>query len=185
MLHYCLARSFCFPTDDLEAVRTMMILALILSFSFNLILGMEFTDMIPQTKYIHLFTAFLSFLTGILLLSALLYYHHKLKQGQVTYFFRYKVTWIPLTVYINIIFYIICGTLSFLHFKSCASLNTIHESDSESEHTLPSANSIQVISTESPTIMPRSIVRSHSINTKEDDIVKPPPVQARRVTWAL
>ncbi|XP_076968129.1 transmembrane protein 225 isoform X1 [Tamandua tetradactyla] len=177
------------PEGDLEVVRTMMILTLILSFHFNLILGMEFTEIIPQTKYIHLFTAFLSFLTGILLLSAFLYYHHKLKQGQATYFFRYKLTWIPFTVYINVIFYIICGIFSLLHFKrsikSFACLNTIHESVRERSHGMPSGKSIKVISTGNPTVMPRSIVHAHSVNPKEDAVIKSPTVQARRVTWAL
>ncbi|XP_037695754.1 transmembrane protein 225 [Choloepus didactylus] len=175
------------PEDDLEVIRTLMILTLILSFLFNLIQGMEFTEMIPQTKYMHLFTAFFSFLTGILLLSAFLYYYHKLRQGQGTYFSRYKVTWIHFTVYVNFIFYVICGIFCLLHFKqsikSLACLNTIHVSVRERSHELPPGTSIQVISTINPAIMPRSIVRAHSIDTKED--VKPPSMQARRVTWAL
>ncbi|XP_076968131.1 transmembrane protein 225 isoform X2 [Tamandua tetradactyla] len=132
------------PEGDLEVVRTMMILTLILSFHFNLILGMEFTEIIPQTKYIHLFTAFLSFLTGI---------------------------------------------FSLLHFKrsikSFACLNTIHESVRERSHGMPSGKSIKVISTGNPTVMPRSIVHAHSVNPKEDAVIKSPTVQARRVTWAL
>eukprot|EP00074_Homo_sapiens_P095097 XP_016873142.1 transmembrane protein 225 isoform X3 [Homo sapiens] len=49
------------PEDDLKVVRIMMTSSLGLSFLLNLILGMKFTYLIPQNKYIQLFTTILSF----------------------------------------------------------------------------------------------------------------------------
>ncbi|XP_007948158.1 transmembrane protein 225 [Orycteropus afer afer] len=177
------------PEDKLEVVRIMMILTLSLSFLINLVLGMEFTYLIPPTNYVHLITAFLSFLTGILLLSALVLYHHKLRQGQFIYYSSYKITWIPYSAYINVTFFVSCGILSILNYlqlvKSFTCFNFINKSVRECNKVWQSGDSIKVISSVDPAIMPRSIVRPYSMSLKVDDVEKSPPVQARRVTWAL
>ncbi|XP_055211804.1 transmembrane protein 225 isoform X2 [Gorilla gorilla gorilla] len=54
------------PEGDLKVVRIMMMSSLGLSFLLNLILGMKFTYLIPQNKYIQLFTTILGFFSGIL-----------------------------------------------------------------------------------------------------------------------
>ncbi|KAM5223965.1 transmembrane protein 225 [Hipposideros larvatus] len=54
------------PEDELKVVRIIMILVLNLSFFHNLFLGLEFTYMIPQTKYILFIDVFISFFTGAL-----------------------------------------------------------------------------------------------------------------------
>ncbi|XP_004427240.1 PREDICTED: transmembrane protein 225 [Ceratotherium simum simum] len=176
------------PEDDLEVVRIMLILVLSLSFFHNLFLGLEFTYLIPQTKHTLFIIVFLSFLTGILLLCALLLYHQKLRQGQSVYYASYKITWIIFTAYLNVFVFIACGILSLLQHKqsinSCACLTIIHKSASESQDIQQSGNSIKVISLPARTAMPRSIVRVHSSHTKEDSPNKS-QIQTRRVTWAL
>ena len=62
--------SFFFSTDGLEVVRNILIVVFSLSFMHNLLLGFEFTYMIPQTKYTLIMTACLAFLTGNSLSSA-------------------------------------------------------------------------------------------------------------------
>ncbi|XP_003418323.1 transmembrane protein 225 [Loxodonta africana] len=177
------------PEDDLEVVRIMMILTLSLSFLLNLVLGMEFTYLIPQTIYIHFISAFLSFLTGIILLSALLLYHHKLRQGQSVYYTSYKITWIPYTAYVIVTFFVTCGILSILNSLQFVNrftcLNIINKSDRECKEIPQSGSSIKVISSTDASIKPRSIVRLHSVSVKGDVLDKSPPVQVRRVTWAL
>lgn len=54
----------CFPTGELERIRMMMIAVLGISFSLNLILGLEFTYVIPQNIYMHLLTATEGLLSG-------------------------------------------------------------------------------------------------------------------------
>ena len=56
--------SFFFSTDGLEVVRNILIVVFSFSFMHNLLLGFEFTYMIPQTKYTLIMTACLAFLTG-------------------------------------------------------------------------------------------------------------------------
>ncbi|XP_062053603.1 transmembrane protein 225 [Lepus europaeus] len=56
----------CFPTGELERIRMMMIAVLGISFSLNLILGLEFTYVIPQNIYMHLLTATEGLLSGII-----------------------------------------------------------------------------------------------------------------------
>ncbi|XP_011857033.1 PREDICTED: transmembrane protein 225 [Mandrillus leucophaeus] len=171
------------PEDDLKVVRIMMMSILGLSFLLNLILGMKFTYLIPQNKSLQLFTAILSFFSGILLLWALMLYHNKLKHGQSVHFSTYRITWIMNTAYLNVFFLSVCGILSLLECKlstgSCTCLN-IHTSDTECKE---SENSIEGISLPEHAAKPRSIVRAHTVNSKEDILNK--QVQTRRVTWAL
>ena len=61
--------SFFFSTDGLEVVRNILIVVFSFSFMHNLLLGFEFTYMIPQTKYTLIMTACLAFLTGNFLSS--------------------------------------------------------------------------------------------------------------------
>ncbi|XP_010354741.1 LOW QUALITY PROTEIN: transmembrane protein 225 [Rhinopithecus roxellana] len=171
------------PEDDLKVVRIMMMSVLGLSFLLNFILGMKFTYLIPQNKSIQLFTAILSFSSGILLLWALTLYHNKLKQGQSMHFSSYRITWIMNTAYLNVFFLSVCGILSLLECKLSTSSSTclnIHTSDTECKE---SEKSIEGISLPEHTAMPRSIVRAHTVNSKEDILNK--QVQTRRVTWAL
>ncbi|XP_016777694.1 transmembrane protein 225 isoform X2 [Pan troglodytes] len=96
------------PEDDLKVVRIMMMSSLGLSFLLNLILGMKFTYLIPQNKYIQLFTTILGFFSGIFLLWALILYHNKLKQGPSMHFSSYRITWIMYTAYLNVFFLSVC-----------------------------------------------------------------------------
>ncbi|XP_002754578.1 transmembrane protein 225 isoform X1 [Callithrix jacchus] len=169
------------PEDDLKVVRIMMMSSLGLSFLLTLILGMKFTYLIPQNKYINLFTTILSFLSGILLLWALILYDNKLKQGQSVHFSSYNINWIMYTAYLNIFFLFVCGIFSLLEYQlstgSCTCLN-IHKSDKECKE---SENHIKGISLPERTAMPRSIVRVHTVNSKEGTLNK----QTHHVTWAL
>ncbi|XP_032141002.1 transmembrane protein 225 isoform X2 [Cebus imitator] len=167
--------------DDLRVVRIMMMSSLGLSFLLNLILGMKLTYLIPQNKYIHLFTTILSFLSGILLLWALVLYHNKLKQGQSVHFSSYNINWIMYTAYLNIFFLFVCGIFSLLEYQlstGCCTWLNIHKSDNECKE---SENCIKGISLPEHAAMPHGIVRSHTVNSKEGTLNK----QTRRVTWAL
>ncbi|XP_060233480.1 transmembrane protein 225 isoform X2 [Meriones unguiculatus] len=53
------------PEDDLIMIQRLMRVTLNMSIYINLIIGLQFTFMIPQNKCIHLFVGFLSFFTGI------------------------------------------------------------------------------------------------------------------------
>ncbi|KAL2807435.1 transmembrane protein 225 isoform 2 [Daubentonia madagascariensis] len=170
--------------DGLEIVRIMMILILNLSFFLNLILGLESTYIIPQHRCIHLMTASLSFLSGILLLCALLLYYLKLKQGQFMYFSSYRISWISFTGYVNILFLFVCGILSLLQCKQSNNTCTCLDAHQSAIKCKEFGSSIKVISQPECTEMPRSIVRAHSVDSKEDVQTKP-QVQTRRVTWAL
>ncbi|XP_039327254.1 transmembrane protein 225 isoform X2 [Saimiri boliviensis] len=167
--------------DDLKVVRIMMMSSLGLSFLLNLILGMKLTYLIPQNKYIHLFTTILSFLSGILLLWALMLYHNKLMQGQSVHFSSYNINWIMYTAYLNIFFLFVCGIFSLLEYQlstGCCTCLNIHKSDKQCKE---SENCIKGTSLPERTAMPRSSVRAHTVNPKEGTVNK----QTRRVTWAL
>ncbi|XP_053451596.1 transmembrane protein 225 [Nycticebus coucang] len=173
------------PEDELKLIRVMMILILNLSFFLNLILGLESTYIIPESMYFHLINASLSFLTGVLLLCALLLYHLKLREGQSVYFTSYKINWMGFTGYLNVLFFFICAILSLLQCKktsnTCACPNRAEKSATKCDEV---GSSIQVISLPERSGMPRSIVRIHSDTGKEDDHNRQ-QIHARRVTWAL
>ncbi|KAB0377158.1 hypothetical protein FD755_011602 [Muntiacus reevesi] len=176
------------PADGLEVVRNILIVVVSLSFMHNLLLGFEFTYMIPQTKYTLIITACLAFLTGILLLSALLLYHHMLNQGKFVYYLSYKICWITFTAYLNVLLLFASGFLSLLQYKQSingsGSLITNCKSARESQVMEQHGVSIKVLSLPADAAMPRSIVRVHSAHMKEDSPERP-NAQARRVTWAL
>ncbi|XP_004688865.1 PREDICTED: transmembrane protein 225 [Condylura cristata] len=170
------------PEDKLEVVRIMMILVLNLSFLHNLFLGLEFTYMIPQMKYILFIPVILGFLTGSLLFFALLLYHQKLRQGQAVYYSSYKITWITFIAYLNVFCFISSGFLSLLsQSHSCSCLNIIRLCPIKHLDAQPSEIAVKPVSLPERTAMPRSIVRSHC---REDSLNKPHS-QTRRVTWAL
>ncbi|ELW65859.1 Transmembrane protein 225 [Tupaia chinensis] len=89
---------------SLEVVRILMIMVLSFSFFLNLFLGLEFTYMIPRNKYVTLFAAFLGFLSGALMLCAILLYRQKLEKGKSVYFSSYKESWVTATSYLNVFF---------------------------------------------------------------------------------
>ncbi|XP_003796952.1 transmembrane protein 225 [Otolemur garnettii] len=173
------------PEDELKLVRVMLILILNLSFFLNLIMGLESTYIIPESTYFHLINASLSFLSGILLLCALLLYHLKLREGKSVYFTNYKINWMGFAGYINVLFFFICATLSLLQCKkpstTCACLNRAEKSATKCNEV---GSSIQVISLPARSAMPRSIVRTHSDTGKEENPNRQ-QIHARRVTWAL
>ncbi|XP_008590631.1 PREDICTED: transmembrane protein 225 [Galeopterus variegatus] len=175
------------PEDNLKVIRIMMIWVFILSFFLNLILGLESTCMFPQNKYVHLIIAFISFLSGILLLCTLLLYHHNLRQGQTMYFSSYKISWVTIAAYVNVIFLVTCGILSLLQCKqytnNCTCLN-ICKSAKKCKDVQQSGDPIQVTSLPEHSAVLRSIVRRHSVNSDEDALRRS-QVQKRRVTWAL
>ncbi|XP_005378459.1 PREDICTED: transmembrane protein 225 isoform X1 [Chinchilla lanigera] len=175
------------PEDSLKVVRIMMVLVLCLSFFLNLILGMQYTYVIPQNRYIQLIIAFSCFLTGCLLLGTLTLYHHKLNQGQGLYFSSFKITWVPFTAYLTAVFFITCGFLCLLQCKqpihSCT-CQKIHSSTEQCIDKQLCGQSIQVISLPESTAMPRGIVRLSSQQSKEDSANKE-HLQKRHVTWAL
>ncbi|XP_064338065.1 transmembrane protein 225 [Camelus dromedarius] len=96
-------------SGGLKVVRDMMLLVFSLSLLHNLLLGLEFTYMIPQTKHILFMTASLSFFTGALLLSALVLYQHHLRQAESVYHCSYRVTWNFFIAYSTIFFFIASG----------------------------------------------------------------------------
>ncbi|XP_014699176.1 transmembrane protein 225 [Equus asinus] len=176
------------PEDNLKVVRILMIWVLSLSFFHNMFLGLEFTYLLPQSKLVLFVNVFLSFLSGILLLCALLRYHRNLRQGQSVYYASYRITWIIFTAYLNVFFFIVSGILSILQHKQfincCGSLTILHESVREIQDIQQSESSIRGTSLPARTAMPRSIVRVHSTHTGEDSPNKS-QIQTRRVTWAL
>ncbi|XDC86072.1 hypothetical protein R6Z07F_017245 [Ovis aries] len=174
------------PSDGLEVVRNILIVVLSFSFMHNLLLGFEFTYMIPQTKYTLIMTACLAFLTGILLLGALLLYHHMLNKGESVYYSSYKISWIIFTAYLNVLLLFASGFLSLLQYKQSidGSGSLIHKSARKSQVMEQHGVSIKVVSLRADTTMPRSIVRVQSTHMKEDTPEKL-NIQARRVTWAL
>uniref|UniRef100_A0A8C3VRA8 Transmembrane protein 225 domain-containing protein n=1 Tax=Catagonus wagneri TaxID=51154 RepID=A0A8C3VRA8_9CETA len=176
------------PEGRLEVIRNLLILVLNLSFFHNLLLGFEFTYMIPQTKLILFMTAFLAVLTGILLFCALILYQQKLKEGESMYYSSYRITWIIFINYINVFFLIVSGYLSFLQYRhsidSCVCPANTPKSARESQVVEPSGTSIKVISLPESGEMPRSIVRVHSAHMKEASPNKA-QIQLRRVTWAV
>ncbi|XP_008071399.1 transmembrane protein 225 [Carlito syrichta] len=164
------------PEDNLKVIRIMMISALGFSFFLNLMQGLKLTYMIPQNKLVHVIAVILNFLSGTLLLCALLQYYHKLKQGQSVYFASYKITWITFTAFLNVFILFVCGILSVLECmqftKSCSCLN-IHKSANDcKESSLPECTTI-----------PHSIVHVYPTNSKKDTPNK--QVQTHHVTWTL
>ncbi|XP_006180349.2 transmembrane protein 225-like [Camelus dromedarius] len=175
------------PEGGLKVVRDMMLLVFSLSLLHNLLLGLEFTYMIPQTKHILFMTASLSFFTGALLLSALVLYQHHLRQAESVYHYSYRVTWNFFIAYSTIFFFIASGFLSFLQHKqsmnSSASLTIIPESAQEDQVMEQSGASVKDLVLPADAAVPRSIVHVHATQAK--DSPSRTQVQGRRVTWAL
>ncbi|XP_059260590.1 transmembrane protein 225 [Mustela nigripes] len=169
------------PEDGLEVVRIMMILVLNLSLFHNLLLGLEVTYLIPSTKRILFITAFLSFLTGILLFCALVLYHQKLRQGQSVYYSSYKISWIIVTGYLSVCLFMASGTMSLLECKQstkiCACVALFPTTPQRESRDAEESEGSVVSSPKAA--MPRSIV-----HTREDSPDRP-QFQLRRVTWAL
>uniref|UniRef100_A0A8C9Q0T3 Transmembrane protein 225 domain-containing protein n=1 Tax=Spermophilus dauricus TaxID=99837 RepID=A0A8C9Q0T3_SPEDA len=163
------------PEDGLKIIRIMMLTVLITSCTSNFILGLLFTYIIPQNKYVYL----IIFLFSILLFCALLLYDGMLRKGKTVYFSSFKITWVAATAYFTIILLLACRKC-FCDSSFCTCLK-IQKSAKDLQL---SGSSIQVISLPERTVMPRSIVRVHSHNSKEDTANRS-HVQARRVTWAL
>ncbi|XP_007529033.1 transmembrane protein 225 isoform X2 [Erinaceus europaeus] len=166
------------PEDDMKFVRTLMISVFSLAFIHNLFLGLEYSYMIPETKYLHLIPTLLGLVTGGLHLCALVLYHQKLIQGVPMYYSSYKITWVTFTTYFNAFCSAVSGVLSFLPHISSTCLKFTHTSSEESLVMQESTSSIKVVTLPERTAMPRSIVRVHSGDVK-------PHVPTRRVTWAL
>uniref|UniRef100_A0A8C9Q220 Transmembrane protein 225 domain-containing protein n=1 Tax=Spermophilus dauricus TaxID=99837 RepID=A0A8C9Q220_SPEDA len=168
------------PEDGLKIIRIMMLTVLITSCTSNFILGLLFTYIIPQNKYVYL----IIFLFSILLFCALLLYDGMLRKGKTVYFSSFKITWVAATAYFTIILLLACSVLSFIEYKVFVNSCTCLKIQKSAKDLQLSGSSIQVISLPERTVMPRSIVRVHSHNSKEDTANRS-HVQARRVTWAL
>ncbi|XP_072810043.1 transmembrane protein 225 isoform X2 [Vicugna pacos] len=181
------AHGISYREGGLKVVRDMMLLVFSLSLLHNLLLGLEFTYMIPQTKHILFMTASLSFFTGALLLSALVLYQHHLRQAESVYHYSYRVTWNFFIAYSTIFFFIASGFLSFLQHKqsmnSSASLTIIPESAQEGQVMEQSGASVKDLALPADAAVPRSIVHVHVTQAK--DSPSRTQVQGRRVTWAL
>uniref|UniRef100_A0A8D2HX77 Transmembrane protein 225 domain-containing protein n=1 Tax=Urocitellus parryii TaxID=9999 RepID=A0A8D2HX77_UROPR len=162
------------PEDGLKIVRIMMLTVLITSCTSNFILGLLFTYIIPQNKYVYL----IIFLFSILLFCALLLYDGMLRKGKTVYFSSFKITWVAATAYFTIILLLACKYKVFVNSCTCLKIQK------SAKDLQLSGSSIQVISLPERTVMPRSIVRVHSHSSKEDTANRS-HVQARRVTWAL
>ncbi|XP_036209037.1 transmembrane protein 225 [Myotis myotis] len=174
---------------DMEVIRVMLIIVLSLSYFYNFFLGLEFTYMIPQTTCVIFMAVFLTFFTGVLLLSALLLYHIKLRQGKSVYYSNYHITWNISTAYISIFFHFASGLFSLLEYqrvmKKSASVTTMENSGRDSDMRQQSGSSIQVIPLpERSPILP-SIVHTHSDPSKESRLQRDSQMQKRRVTWAM
>uniref|UniRef100_A0A452FWL1 Transmembrane protein 225 n=1 Tax=Capra hircus TaxID=9925 RepID=A0A452FWL1_CAPHI len=167
-------------SDGLEVVRNILIVVFSFSFMHNLLLGFEFTYMIPQTKYTLMTCNSLSSATSILLLIVLLLYHHMLTQGESVYRSSYKVFWVIVTAYLNTLLLFasdecLQGFLSLLQYKQSingsGSLITIPKSARESQ--VMEQRSFKVVSLPAGTAMPHSIVWIHSAHMKEDSPKRP------------
>nr|KAF6282929.1 transmembrane protein 225 [Myotis myotis] len=179
----------CLSPGDMEVIRVMLIIVLSLSYFYNFFLGLEFTYMIPQTTCVIFMAVFLTFFTGVLLLSALLLYHIKLRQGKSVYYSNYHITWNISTAYISIFFHFASGLFSLLEYqrvmKKSASVTTMENSGRDSDMRQQSGSSIQVIPLpERSPILP-SIVHTHSDPSKESRLQRDSQMQKRRVTWAM
>nr|KAF6404307.1 transmembrane protein 225 [Molossus molossus] len=119
---------------------------------------------------------------GTLLLSSLLLYQQKLKQGQSVYYFSYKITWIIFTAYLSVSF-IFCSEYK-QSVNTCTCQTTITNSARESQDTQQSDSSNQVIPLPEQISIPRSIVHMNTEDSKEG-FPKASQIQKRRVTWAL
>nr|KAF6282930.1 transmembrane protein 225 [Myotis myotis] len=182
-------QSTIWPKGDMEVIRVMLIIVLSLSYFYNFFLGLEFTYMIPQTTCVIFMAVFLTFFTGVLLLSALLLYHIKLRQGKSVYYSNYHITWNISTAYISIFFHFASGLFSLLEYqrvmKKSASVTTMENSGRDSDMRQQSGSSIQVIPLpERSPILP-SIVHTHSDPSKESRLQRDSQMQKRRVTWAM
>ncbi|XP_036304899.1 transmembrane protein 225 [Pipistrellus kuhlii] len=177
------------PKGDMEVVRILLLVVLSLSYFYNCYLGMEYTYMFPQTACVIFTAAFLTCFTGILLISALILYHIRLRQGKSVYYLNYHLTWNISTAYISIFFHFASGFFSLLEYQRRAtdsSLPSETETASQgSDFRMQSGSSIQVISLPETPPPPPSIVRVRSQESRNSDIPKPTQIQKRRVTWAL
>nr|KAF6312323.1 transmembrane protein 225 [Pipistrellus kuhlii] len=175
--------------SDMEVVRILLLVVLSLSYFYNCYLGMEYTYMFPQTACVIFTAAFLTCFTGILLISALILYHIRLRQGKSVYYLNYHLTWNISTAYISIFFHFASGFFSLLEYQRRAtdsSLPSETETASQgSDFRMQSGSSIQVISLPETPPPPPSIVRVRSQESRNSDIPKPTQIQKRRVTWAL
>ncbi|XP_023617827.1 transmembrane protein 225 isoform X1 [Myotis lucifugus] len=174
---------------EMEVIRVMLIIVLSLSYFYNFFLGLEFTYMIPQTACVIFMAVFLTCFTGVLLLTTLLLYHIKLRQGKSVYYSNYHLTWNISTAYISIFFHFASGLFSLLEYqrvmKNSASESTMENFGRDSDMRRQSGSSIQVISLpERSPILP-SIVQVPSDPSKEDRLPKASQMQKRRVTWAM
>ncbi|XP_048196723.1 transmembrane protein 225 [Perognathus longimembris pacificus] len=174
-----------FWPDGLKAIKMTLVVVLSLAFHLNLIMGLQLTSMLPQNKCVHITIAFLGFITGFLLLYALVKYYLKLKQGQAVYFSSFRTTWVFMATCFAVIIFLTCGVLSLLQCKqslqSCSCLRL-----RASGARLPLArSSIEVISERAA--VPRSIVRVHSTNTtsKEEELLGRASAPERHVSWAV
>ncbi|XP_028002664.1 transmembrane protein 225 [Eptesicus fuscus] len=177
------------PKGDMEVIRVMLIVVLSLSYCHNCYLGLEFTYMFPQTACVTFTAAFLTFFTGTLLLSTLLLYHIKLRQGKSVYYSNYHFTWNISTAYLSIFFHFASGFFSLLQHQrttnSSTSEATMQHLGQDSDFRQQSGNSIQVIPLPEPTPILPSIVHVPSPKTRENELPKASQIQKRRVTWAL
>ncbi|CAK6440364.1 unnamed protein product [Pipistrellus nathusii] len=174
------------PKGDMEVVRIMLLVVLSLSYFYNCYLGMEYTYMFPQTACVTFTAALLTCFTGILLISALLLYHIRLRQGKSVYYSNYHLTWNISTAYISIFLHFASGFFSLLEYQRAIDSSLPSETASQgSDFRMQSGSSIQVISLPETSPPPPSIVRVRSQESKDSDIPKPTQIQKRRVTWAL
>ncbi|KAB1254803.1 Transmembrane protein 225 [Camelus dromedarius] len=145
----------------LKVVRDMMLLVFSLSLLHNLLLGLEFTYMIPQTKHILFMTASLSFFTAFLVLW--------LRYAASELDLPLKWDW-PLGKHKQ-------------SMNSSASLTIIPESAQEDQVMEQSGASVKDLVLPADAAVPRSIVHVHATQAK--DSPSRTQVQGRRVTWTL
>ncbi|XP_031199997.1 transmembrane protein 225 isoform X1 [Mastomys coucha] len=172
------------PEESLEVIRRIMMMTLNIAIYLNLIIGLQFTYMISQNKFVHLFVGFLSFFAGCLLFYAIIVYHHKLNKGQYVYFVNYKTRWIVFTVYLTIALFLTCGIFCFIQTTNRCECMKFCIPHTESKNQKLTSSTIQVVSLPPRTAVPRSIVHVHSVTSKDGSIPRP-HIPSRRVTWAL
>ncbi|XP_070255580.1 transmembrane protein 225 isoform X2 [Myotis yumanensis] len=168
---------------EMEVIRVMLIIVLSLSYFYNFFLGLEFTYMIPQTACVIFMAVFFTFFTGVLLLTTLLLYHIKLRQGKSVYYSNYHLTWNISTAYISIFFHFASEYQRVM--KNGASESTMETFGRDSDTRQQSGSSIQVISLPERSSIQPSVVQVHSDPSKEGRLPKASQMQKRRVTWAM
>ncbi|XP_020840332.1 transmembrane protein 225 [Phascolarctos cinereus] len=170
-------------TDD-KKTWNLMAITITLSIVLCFMLCLDYTYIIPRIKSRYLFFAFISFLTGICLFTAIILYYQELRKSFNMYYHDIKVTWIFHSSYIIIFLYLVCGILCLLSHRECnkSSLDLLEESPTQSPLRQP--ESIQM-KTDDKEMKGNFSDKVHIENLSNTSLSPPRKSQALHVTWAV